>query len=267
MKELGKRVVVGVVFIPYLLLLLWVGGTPLQVFIGLVIAMGTYELRKLFDAKGVFFSFLLIPANIVLFIAVTQWRWEGTLLVMFSTVCLLFGRVMFRPPFKDVLLPITAGIFSMIYPTMFLSTLYLLRTLQNGRAIVMLLIATVWATDILAFFGGLIFGRHRGLVKASPTKSLEGYIAGILGAAGLNVAVYFLLPDFFTIQEVVVCFLGGSLAAQYGDILESVIKRDAGVKNSSEVIPGHGGFLDRFDSLLLASPFAYLLLKVWAEVM
>ncbi|MBL0060320.1 MAG: phosphatidate cytidylyltransferase [bacterium] len=117
-----------------------------------------------------------------------------------------------------------------------------------------LLFAATWLCDSTAYFGGRTFGRHKLYLQASPNKTIEGAISGFAGAT-------LLLPALKSLNLATPCALDYvflplivGVAGQIGDLIESLMKREAGVKDSSQVIPGHGGFLDRFDSLLLSSP-------------
>ena len=119
----------------------------------------------------------------------------------------------------------------------------------------------VWATDIAAYEVGRRIGRTKLAPTISPNKTVEGFIAGLLGGLliGLIYGLCFMKTGFVA-SLLIPLFI--SLLGQLGDLLESKVKRLAGVKDSGRIFPGHGGVLDRFDSLLLTSPFMYLLLLI-----
>lgn len=125
------------------------------------------------------------------------------------------------------------------------------------------LIMQVWAFDIAAFFGGKAFGRHLLLPRVSPQKTWEGVLLGSCGALVLAACWYVLGPkvqfNWFFIAFIV------SVFAPLGDLVESQLKRSAGVKDSGKLLPGHGGMLDRFDSFLLTLPVIYLYLRLWVS--
>ncbi len=117
-----------------------------------------------------------------------------------------------------------------------------------------LLFAATWLCDSAAYFGGRAHGRHKLYPQASPNKTIEGAVSGFIGAALLLPALKLLgFAHPSTLDYIFLPLIVG-IAGQIGDLIESLMKREAGVKDSSHVIPGHGGFLDRFDSLLLSSP-------------
>lgn len=121
----------------------------------------------------------------------------------------------------------------------------------------------IWANDIASYFVGLAIGRHKLAPQISPGKSWEGAVAGVVAAAAVGLAAAAVLG--FTPLVGIVFGVVSSIASQAADLLESALKRRAGVKDSGTLLPGHGGVLDRFDGVLIAAPVAYLLLRVWAR--
>jgi phosphatidate cytidylyltransferase len=114
--------------------------------------------------------------------------------------------------------------------------------------------------DSAAYFGGRAMGRHKLFERVSPKKTWEGAVWGLIGALGTAVVAKYTILPYLTLAESLV--MGGIIGifGQLGDLIESLLKRDAGVKDSSNLLPGHGGILDRFDSLLLVSPLLYIYL-------
>ena len=140
-----------------------------------------------------------------------------------------------------------------------LGCLLLVRDIPDfGFWAVMAVLFTVFAADTGAFFVGRTFGRHRLAPAISPAKSWEGFVAGVLAAVGMSfVILYKDRDDFLSIPESLLLGLVIALAAVLGDLFESAVKRDLEVKDSGRVLGGHGGVLDRIDSLLWAGPAAY----------
>ena len=131
---------------------------------------------------------------------------------------------------------------------------------RYGGTTVMALFAMIWICDTAAFHVGSAIGRHRLFERVSPKKSWEGAIAGFIAALLTAAAARALVLDYLPLRDALVLgFIAGTFG-QAGDLVESLLKRDAGVKDSSALIPGHGGAFDRFDSLLLVSPLVYLYL-------
>jgi phosphatidate cytidylyltransferase len=127
-----------------------------------------------------------------------------------------------------------------------------------GGATVIAVLVSIWVCDSAAYFVGRAFGRHPLFKRVSPNKTWEGAIAGFVGAIAAFTAARFIALPYLSVSHAIVC--GGiiGLFGQLGDLVESLLKRSAGAKDSSGLIPGHGGVLDRFDSLLFVSPLLFL---------
>ncbi len=131
------------------------------------------------------------------------------------------------------------------------------RNLDHGHLWIFYLCAVVFAGDSCALYGGNIFGRNRLALRISPNKTVEGAIAGVVGSCLAGVlAAWFLMPNFKLISFFFLSIVLG-IAAQAGDLWESALKRQANVKDSGRLLPGHGGFLDRVDSMLFSTPLLY----------
>jgi phosphatidate cytidylyltransferase len=177
----------------------------------------------------------------------------GLMLVVIVTRSLIKG------PADTSLSEWSVTFMGVFYVSWSLSHLLLIRDLRpGGRDITFMLFAMIWAEDITAYFIGSRWGRHKIAESISPKKSWEGTIAGLVGAC--VVAVLFqmtLLSQQLRLIEAVGLALLVGILAFASDLGESVLKRGAGVKDSSQLLPGHGGVLDRFDSFLLTAPFYY----------
>jgi phosphatidate cytidylyltransferase len=186
---------------------------------------------------------------------------SGPILITTAVILPLIWLLL-SPPRKDVLQRwglILAGIF---YIGWLLSHLVSLRGWENGREWVIFALLVTFASDTAAFFGGRALGRHRLAPTISPGKTWEGGAAGLLGAiaAGLILAYLLRLP-VAPWQTVLLSSLVG-VSGQLGDLAESLLKRGAGVKDSGGLVPGHGGILDRLDSVVLTGPVVYYFV-VW----
>ncbi len=131
-------------------------------------------------------------------------------------------------------------------------------TYQWGGMTIISILASIWMCDTAAYFGGLSMGKHKFFPRVSPNKSWEGAVWGFIGAVTTMILFQkYFLPYLLFHQAVMIGIIIG-VFGQIGDLIESLLKRDAGVKDSSGLIPGHGGVLDRFDSLIFVSPILYL---------
>ena len=149
---------------------------------------------------------------------------------------------------------------------MFLSSLVELKGMENGRYLVLLPVICAFLTDAGAYFAGVFLGKHRGVTQVSPNKSLEGYIGGILSGAVFLLLYGLLLRNTagLEVSLPVMALYGllGSAITELGDLSFSLIKRQYGVKDYGNLLPGHGGMLDRFDSMCFAGPMLLFLVQV-----
>ena len=156
-----------------------------------------------------------------------------------------------------------ASIFGLIYIVGFLMFLPKIHALEHGPAWILILLMIIWVGDSAAYYGGHLLGRNKLSAAISPGKTMEGAASGLIGSAIIAVVLQqLLLPHVSPLQ---MAFLGGitGFVSQIGDLFESMIKRVVAVKDSGTILPGHGGMLDRFDSLILAAPFYYYAIVLW----
>jgi phosphatidate cytidylyltransferase len=199
---------------------------------------------------------------------------ESQLPVLSGLTLILFAWNGFRAPLVQVLPDTAQGLFGLIYISYPLTLIPLLWKQEDGPALVLFLMVCVWTGDIAALYIGRAFGKRKLAPRLSPGKTWVGSIASIVGsmlAAGIVIAI----ADALTARGNTLLHISEpiwqslllaailNIAAQLGDLLESAIKRGAGVKDSGTMLPGHGGILDRIDALLLAAPVLWfaLLLK------
>lgn len=164
---------------------------------------------------------------------------------------------------KTTIKDIAITFFGICYIPLFLMYMPLLMGSENGKLLVWFIIIAAWGTDIFAYIVGKTMGKHK-FSKISPNKSIEGCIGGIIGATVLAL-IYTLVINTYLGMNINYLYIGGisillSIIGQIGDFSASSIKRYVGIKDFSNLLPGHGGMLDRIDSLIFITPFAYFLL-------
>jgi len=255
---LFKRIFIAVIFIPLLIYIFKVGDIALASFLALIAFQMMFELREMFFKKGIIVPRVIIVLGLIVFIASIYLGMAMIFASLLLAFIIIIGIDLFSNNLEGAMIRGSAGIFIIVYIAVLLSSVYHIRLLENGGNLVFSLLFMIWITDTSAYTAGRIFGKHRGIFKASPNKSLEGFIAGIF----FSFAGTFILINFFgvTLSQALAAAVAGGIFGQMGDLFESILKRDAGVKDSSDVLPGHGGILDRFDSLLLAAPVFYVIL-------
>jgi phosphatidate cytidylyltransferase len=196
---------------------------------------------------------------------------EAQLPVLSALTIALFAWNGFRSPLIQVLPDTAQGLFGLIYIAYPLTLLPLLWKQEDGPALVLFLMVCVWAGDIAALYIGRAFGKRKLAPRLSPGKTWLGSIASIAGSM-LAASLVVFIADTLTARGNTLLHISQPLwqslllaailnvAAQLGDLLESAIKRGAGVKDSGTMLPGHGGILDRIDALLLATPVLWFIL-------
>jgi phosphatidate cytidylyltransferase len=176
-----------------------------------------------------------------------------TIILLASLVWQLFKHNQSQSPTSDWALTIAGG----LYIGWGMSHVVALRGLDDGLYLIFLTLLCTWASDIFAFFTGRAFGKHRLWPRHSPNKTWEGLLGGIL--ASLGVAIGFALGDILGWRLVLVTGFVIPIAGLFGDLAISLMKRDVGLKDTSNLFPGHGGFLDRIDSLLFGGILVFYL--------
>ena len=276
MSELAKRVLVAVVAIPLVVLLVWAGGLPLALFLALLASLGAWELLRLAEKTGV--HGLLIPGTVTAalmpvasYALSAGWLLRpapigGVLLVAIAALA-----VFERTPEQRPLEATAVTVFAALYCGAPLAFAFALRTHQwaigaaAGSALLLFPVILTWISDTAAFFVGRAMGKRKLFPAVSPKKTVAGAVGSVVAAAMaaplyvevvLRPAAQLALSPWASVAFGIVV----SVAGQLGDLTESLYKREAGTKDSSRLIPGHGGVLDRLDSLYFVLPVAYLML-------
>jgi len=248
------RIVSAVVGAPLVLLAAWLGGWLLLGLVAVLLCVAFVELMALMKQPRP--PRVLVLAGGVILLAGAYLSegdyFPGSAVVLFLVLCLA-SLVLFYPRFSPQ--ACAATVFTTLYPGL-LIYLYLIRLLPEGWMWALFTLATTWTFDSVAYLVGKWWGRHQMTPVLSPGKTVEGFCGGVAG----SLLAAFVFHLFFAAPAVWVWLvLGGmvAVAAQLGDLASSVIKRFADAKDAGNVIPGHGGVLDRFDSMLLTAPLVY----------
>jgi phosphatidate cytidylyltransferase len=276
MSNLSKRLLTAAIVIPVLILLFYLGGLWFFALIEIVIYIGVAEYYRMIETKG------LLPQ-----------RWVGTIAALGLGLIAFFGTDLYTALFMtvavlailsfqltrlDIQSAITgsaATVTGVVYVGWLLSHAILLRNwpLEPGSPdlgffFVILVIATTFLADAGAFFAGRYLGRHKLWPRISPGKTWEGAAGGVVVGTLGTVATKLVFDAwiFETGMPVIHCLILGVIlcvVSIFGDLTESMLKRDAGIKDSGTIVPGHGGILDRLDSLLFTIPTTYYYLKIF----
>ncbi len=188
------------------------------------------------------------------------------ILIIPTFILILFLHIIITEMKKYNIIDISITLFGIAYISVLLAFVALLRGEENGKILVWYIFLSAWGTDTLAYVVGRYFGKHF-FSKISPKKTIEGCVSGIIGAVLFTVIYTFFINKFLGLNINYLLIVGfsviWSIAGQIGDFAASTIKRYTGIKDYSNLLPGHGGMLDRFDSVIFIAPFAYILLTMF----
>ena len=182
----------------------------------------------------------------------------GTMAIIISMILILFVYVFGYPKYHAE--QVMAAFFGVVYVAVMLSFIYLTRSLPDGKFLVWLIFLCSWGCDTCAYCVGMLIGKHKMAPVLSPKKSIEGAGGGVAGAALLGV-IYAAATQGKMAEYALICAVG-ALISMVGDLAASAIKRNQNIKDYGKLIPGHGGILDRFDSVIITAPVIYYLAKM-----
>ncbi|MQA88916.1 MAG: phosphatidate cytidylyltransferase [Gemmatimonas sp.] len=278
-SETTTRVLVALVAIPIGVVLVVAGGWALALLLGAIAVAGALEFYRLAEQKGIQPLRFLGGLIAALFVALGAVNPVGgpeaagyTLLLLFSVVGVAVVAIWARGVERDPLLAFSTTLTGAVYTGYLLSFALFLRHLPgssgvwHGTALLFAPVLLTWASDTAAYFVGRQWGARKLFPSVSPGKTVEGAIGAVAGAVLVAIAyrhVLLLFPLYhLELWQAVVLGILVSIAAQVGDLVESLFKRDAGVKDSGALLPGHGGALDRFDSLFFTLPLGYYFFRL-----
>jgi len=262
------RLAVILVAVPLLIWIAVLGGLPFRLLVLAIVVVGLREFHQMTEARG-YAPFRTLGLIGGLGLGCYMVLGDGGLgLPLTLIIVALTCAELLRRDMKHALAHISVTLFGIFYVAWLGTHLVLLRELEPAgvgipnfglRALAFAVLIT-WVNDSLAYVVGVSIGRHKLWPRVSPKKSIEGAVGGLVGAAATGgVAAATFLP-IMPIWIGAVLGLTAGVVGQVGDLVESLLKRDAGIKDSAALLPGHGGVLDRFDSLFFVSPLVYYLM-------
>lgn len=257
---LWARITVGILFAPLVLWIFWNGGYPLFAFLALLTLFGQAELFSMTGGLTIFHRIAGHAAGLGI-VADAFLYGSGHIAGILAAAIIFLFIIEIVTGGEDRILRVSFSLLATAYPALFISYLLKISRLStpffgSGTPFLMVyLLAAVWMFDTASYFTGMSLGKHPFFPAVSPKKTVEGFLGGFAGILALG-AVTSLFSGFSLTHLLMISFLAG-IAGQCGDLAESIMKRDMGIKDSSDLLPGHGGILDRFDSLFFAAPAVY----------
>ncbi|RJP61993.1 MAG: phosphatidate cytidylyltransferase [Ignavibacteriales bacterium] len=266
-NKTGTRIIVSVAAIPFIGLAAYFGGLLFLIFVLGIALISFFEFSILVKSKGTNPNLIFGLTSVVLILLNVYFEWLDFYILILLISFILLIVELYRDN-NSAILNLGSTFLGIFYIGVFSASLLSIRELFNfsnqlyeqGGLLIIALFVTIWICDSAAFFLGTAFGKHKLFPRVSPKKSWEGAIAGFIFSILTMIAAHFILLDFLSLVD---SFIIGTIVGtvgQIGDLIESLIKRDANVKDSSALIPGHGGVFDRFDSLLFSAPAVYVYL-------
>lgn len=271
-----KRIVTAIVLIALVFALIFFGKLWMVTVAAAVVAvLAALEFRSFADAGRCPIPLWWLVLAVALFFAATFFRPMDTITMVSFLTLVLFAVAAFRVTLDRVLWQTSAGLLMLLYVVYPLTLIPQILNQENGTALLLFLFLCVWSGDVAALYVGKKLGKHKLAPHFSPNKTWEGAVASVGASCAFGTGLV-LLGDWFTQQNAsftrlhttepwwVFLILAAVLnvSAQFGDLLESALKRGAGVKDSGTMLPGHGGILDRIDALLLAAPVLWFVMVV-----
>ena len=259
-----ERLLTSIVAVPIVAGIVYYGSPTLFLFfVAAVILMGVHEYFTIINRIGI--GGFRIPGMALSLLLLLSFHFNGNFMMEWGLVA---GVALFAAWFlqednvKVAIDQISFTLFGILYVAGLGGYYLLIRNLEGGSNLVFFLLLIVWLGDIAAYYWGKYFGERPLAPVVSPNKTMEGAIAGLAGNLIAGVIVgYFFLDHIAMVHCLLVALICGTIG-QFGDLAESLLKRHAGIKDSGDVLPGHGGVLDRIDSLLFAGPAFYCYLKL-----
>lgn len=268
LSENLKRVLVSFAAIPVIIFASYFGGYYFLSFV-LFISLAAYYEFVTFCRKKEIKANLWLASLVILVLIVNQFKHfidVYTIIIVSSLMLLIFE--LFRNK-GSAILNLGSAYLGIFYIGLFSTALLGLREFypnvdglyERGGYLIISIFASIWLGDSAAYYGGTAIGRHKLFPRVSPNKSWEGAIFGFIFSIGAMILAKIIVSDFLSWNNIVVIGIIIGIVGQLGDLVESLLKRDADVKDSSAIIPGHGGVFDRFDSLLFVAPAVWFYLR------
>jgi phosphatidate cytidylyltransferase len=277
-SETTTRVMVAAVGIPIALGVMYLGGWVLALLIALVAVLATREFYSMVERKPARPLRLLGCATAAAFVGLAAITPSAgpedagfVSAIVLATLTIAIAAIWLRGVAGEPIVSISTTLAGAIYTGLLLSFALFLRHLpgsvdaRHGTLLLLAPVLLTWTSDTFAYFVGRTWGTRKLIPRVSPGKTVQGALGALVGSMLVSVLYALLLNRYPTYRlglwEALLFGLAISVAAQVGDLVESLMKRDAGVKDSGTLLPGHGGALDRFDSLLFTLPVAYFLFQ------
>ncbi|MFP3155113.1 phosphatidate cytidylyltransferase [Lachnospiraceae bacterium ZAX-1] len=257
------RFISGIVLIIIALVFIIMGGTLLLTGLCIISIIGLFEFYRIFHIEKTILGYLGYCGAVLYYLDLYAGYLPDRMIYVLGMLVLFMAAYVFAfPQFKAD--QILAAFFGIFYVVAMLACIYQIRMLSTGAYIVWLAFICSWGCDTCAYCVGVSIGKHKLAPQLSPKKSVEGAVGGVVGAIFLTIIYGFVFQKAMGITVPLIYAMAsisgiGALISMIGDLAASAIKRNYGIKDYGKLIPGHGGILDRFDSVIFTAPIIYYL--------
>ncbi len=266
------RILVSVITIPLIIYTSYTGGVLFFIFVMFISLISYYEFTAFIKKNNISANFWIGFGGVLFVLLNNKYHYLDTYTFILLLMLILSSAELFRKE-GTAISNIGSTLLGVFYIGFFASAILGIREIyphigdlyERGGYIIISIFATIWICDSAAFFGGISLGKHKLFPRVSPKKSWEGAIFGFIFAVVTMALSKILILDFLGWNTVITIGIIIGIFGQIGDLIESLFKRTAKVKDSSNLIPGHGGIFDRFDSLLFSAPIIFLYLTFFGK--
>jgi phosphatidate cytidylyltransferase len=270
MKQLmlKTRLISVIVILPFLVIMIVLGGLPFAIFAAVVLSIAAWEFWRMFKRAGYFPSLVILAGGTFLLVLLRYFdpfRSDGIAIALLALLAMAYHTIAYQRGAEQSAVDFCITLGGLIYLGWMGAFFVSLRQLPDGEWWTLLILPAIGIGDAGAYAIGRHFGKHKMMTRVSPNKSWEGYLGGIASAVLLTplIAIFWhVMAPAITLPRAALAGFTLALVAPMGDFGESMLKRQFGVKDTSNLIPGHGGVLDRLDSMLWAAVIGYLLV-IW----
>jgi len=262
------RLLSGIVLLAIVISTGIIGGPVFWTLVTLISLLGVFEFHRMLHLQksALFYTNMILCLGLDALLFFEKTKFAD--LIPIVAILVLMGIYVVRYP-KYSAKEIFASYTGFVYVAVLLSFLYRIRMEENGMLLLWLVFIGTWGSDTCAYCFGCLFGKHKAFPVLSPKKSIEGCIGGVAGTAliaGIYAACLNHFVEGVNVSVIVFVIIGilASVVSQIGDLAASAMKRNYEIKDYGKLIPGHGGILDRFDSIIFTAPLVYVMVQIFA---
>jgi phosphatidate cytidylyltransferase len=271
--ELKSRAIVTVIGAPLVIFCVMIGKIPFMLFFTFVLIASLWEFYKMAHEKGAFPDSILSIFTALLLLWDMYFYWAEHFLIILTLYVVVISILQLRQENGSQIINLSSNLWGVVFLGVLISFFIAIRQLPvefglpyiQGGYWALIILLTIWIGDSVAYFVGSSIGKHKLAKRVSPKKTIEGAVGGFFSMILMSIVFKYIFPVSWSLLDAIIIGLICGTIGQISDLVESQFKRDAGIKDSSNILPGHGGIFDRFDVLFLTPPVLYFYLKYFSS--